>query len=323
VLRLLLQGGHHLRGLRRGRRRPDRVPARRRRPPRRRAARVLPAPRDDPALLRPPPLAPRRRSARVAAVHDRAHGDRGRGVGAVGRPPRGRRLPRDLAVPRPGRVPRRARPARLAGHRRLARGGGGRGRRGGACPRPRAGGGDRAGRRLRPHPRRPRRPRRRPRQRGPVHAARSGRGGRHRRGRPRGGLRRGAGGGVRRRGGRRADASAAVRPDPLVRPVHAPRRRPDRRREAAGGRAVPPLPLLSALWLTPLVGALVVVVLPGAARRAARPVALATSVLVLGLAVALALGFDPGGDPHQFVESHPWIPAFGATYTLGLDGLAL
>ena len=82
------------------------------------------------------------------------------------------------------------------------------------------------------------------------------------------------------------------------------------------------LPLLSALWLTPLVGA-VVVVLPGAARRAARPVALATSVLVLGLAVALALGFDPGGDPHQFVESHPWIPAFGATYTLGLDGLAL
>src|SRR5699024_10429154 len=49
----------------------------------------------------------------------------------------------------------------------------------------------------------------------------------------------------------------------------------------------------------------------------------ATSVLVLGLAVALALGFDPGGDPHQFVESHPWIPAFGATYTLGLDGLAL
>lgn len=83
------------------------------------------------------------------------------------------------------------------------------------------------------------------------------------------------------------------------------------------------LPLLSALWLTPAIGALVVVILPTAARRATRPVALATSLTVLGLAVALAAGFDPGGDTHQFVEAHPWIPGSGATYTLGLDGIAL
>ena len=81
--------------------------------------------------------------------------------------------------------------------------------------------------------------------------------------------------------------------------------------------------LLTALWLTPLIGALVVVVLPVSARRAARPLALATSLIVLGLAVALAVGFDPGGDTHQFVESRPWIPAFGATYSLGIDGVAL
>ncbi|MEH6819891.1 MAG: NADH-quinone oxidoreductase subunit M [Dietzia psychralcaliphila] len=83
------------------------------------------------------------------------------------------------------------------------------------------------------------------------------------------------------------------------------------------------LGLLSALWLTPLIGALVVVVLPSGARRAARPLALATSLVVLGVAIALAVGFDPGGDTHQFVESRPWIPAFGATYSLGLDGIAL
>lgn len=81
--------------------------------------------------------------------------------------------------------------------------------------------------------------------------------------------------------------------------------------------------LLTALWLTPLVGALVVVVLPASARRAARPLALVTSLVVLGVAVALAVGFEPGGDTHQFVESRPWIPAFGATYTLGIDGVAL
>ncbi|MEH6382711.1 MAG: NADH-quinone oxidoreductase subunit M, partial [Dietzia cercidiphylli] len=83
------------------------------------------------------------------------------------------------------------------------------------------------------------------------------------------------------------------------------------------------LGLLSALWLTPLIGALVVVVLPSGARRAARPLALTASLVVLGVAVALAVGFDPGGQTHQFVESRPWIPAFGASYTLGLDGIAL
>ncbi|TCW22019.1 NADH-quinone oxidoreductase subunit M [Dietzia cinnamea] len=81
--------------------------------------------------------------------------------------------------------------------------------------------------------------------------------------------------------------------------------------------------LLTALWLTPLVGALLVVVLPTSARRAARPLALATSLVVLVVAVVLAVRFDPGGTTHQFVESRPWIPAFGATYTLGLDGVAL
>ena len=80
---------------------------------------------------------------------------------------------------------------------------------------------------------------------------------------------------------------------------------------------------LSALWLAPLLGALVVVVLPARARRAARPVALAVSLGVLGWAVALAAGFDPTGDAHQYVESRAWIPAFGATYSLGLDGVAL
>ena len=81
--------------------------------------------------------------------------------------------------------------------------------------------------------------------------------------------------------------------------------------------------MLTALWLTPLIGALLVVVLPPGARRAARPLALATSLLVLGVAVWLAVGFDPGGATYQFVESRPWIPAFGATYSLGLDGVAL
>lgn len=81
--------------------------------------------------------------------------------------------------------------------------------------------------------------------------------------------------------------------------------------------------LLSALWLTPLVGALVVVVLPRTARRAARPVALIASLLTLVVAIVVAAGFGAGGEQYQFVESRQWIPSFGATYSLGVDGIAL
>ena len=81
--------------------------------------------------------------------------------------------------------------------------------------------------------------------------------------------------------------------------------------------------LLTALWLTPLIGALVVVVLPPSASRAARPLALLASLVTLALAIVVASGFEPGGERYQFVEAREWIPSFGATYSLGVDGIAL
>ncbi|TQF68251.1 NADH-quinone oxidoreductase subunit M [Rhodococcus spelaei] len=82
-------------------------------------------------------------------------------------------------------------------------------------------------------------------------------------------------------------------------------------------------PWLTALWVVPLVGAVVVLLLPAGARRLAKVVALATSLVVLALVVMLALRFDSSGAQYQFVESHAWIRAFGTRYALGLDGIAL
>ncbi|MFE3289112.1 NADH-quinone oxidoreductase subunit M [Rhodococcus sp. NPDC059234] len=82
-------------------------------------------------------------------------------------------------------------------------------------------------------------------------------------------------------------------------------------------------PWLTTLWVVPLAGAALVLALPAAARRIAKVVALAASLVVLALVVVLALRFDPSGAQYQFVESHSWIPAFGTRYTLGLDGIAL
>ncbi|MBI5736297.1 MAG: NADH-quinone oxidoreductase subunit M [Mycolicibacterium neoaurum] len=79
--------------------------------------------------------------------------------------------------------------------------------------------------------------------------------------------------------------------------------------------------LLTALWVVPMVGAVVVILLPS--KASARYTALAISLLVLVLTVVLALRFDPAGPQFQFVEDYPWIPTFGTGYILGLDGIAL
>jgi NADH-quinone oxidoreductase subunit M len=83
------------------------------------------------------------------------------------------------------------------------------------------------------------------------------------------------------------------------------------------------LPWLTVLWAVPMVGAALVILLPSSARHLAKYVALAISLVVLALVVALAVEFEPGGAQYQFVEDHEWIPSFGTGYILGLDGIAL
>ncbi|MFI1916732.1 NADH-quinone oxidoreductase subunit M [Nocardia sp. NPDC020380] len=82
-------------------------------------------------------------------------------------------------------------------------------------------------------------------------------------------------------------------------------------------------PWLTTLWVTPMVGAALVLLLPAKWRTGARSFALLVSLGTLGVGIYLATQFVPGGDQYQFVENHEWIPAFGAGYTLGLDGIAL
>jgi NADH-quinone oxidoreductase subunit M len=82
-------------------------------------------------------------------------------------------------------------------------------------------------------------------------------------------------------------------------------------------------PWLSVLWLLPLVGAVVIIVIPPGGRQFAKWLGVVVSVAVLALSIALAVAFKAGGPTYQFTESHPWIPAFGAGYTIGVDGIAL
>jgi NADH-quinone oxidoreductase subunit M len=83
-------------------------------------------------------------------------------------------------------------------------------------------------------------------------------------------------------------------------------------------------PWLTTLALVPLVGSLVVVALPTARELLAKQVALGFSLVTLVLTVAMSLQFDPEStEAFQFAELHEWIPQFGVSYALGVDGIAL
>ncbi|WP_454561361.1 NADH-quinone oxidoreductase subunit M [Mycobacterium haemophilum] len=83
------------------------------------------------------------------------------------------------------------------------------------------------------------------------------------------------------------------------------------------------MPWLSVLWLVPLAGSVLIILLPAGLRQLAKWTGLAVSVLVLAVAIIITAGFKTGGAAYQFIESHRWIPAFGAGYTLGVDGIAV
>jgi len=92
-------------------------------------------------------------------------------------------------------------------------------------------------------------------------------------------------------------------------------------------------PWLTVIGAIPLVGALIIVLIPAAGPdegpgRAARDlltkqIALVTSLVTLGMTVAMAVKFSPSGPNFQFVEVHQWIPEFGVHYAVGVDGIAL
>ncbi|MFG1954186.1 NADH-quinone oxidoreductase subunit M [Micromonospora sp. NPDC048830] len=82
-------------------------------------------------------------------------------------------------------------------------------------------------------------------------------------------------------------------------------------------------PFLSVLTVAPLVGALVVAVLPRRRPDLAKLVALGWSLLVLALSVVMWIAFETDGDRLQFRESYTWIPQWDARFTFAADGIAL
>jgi NADH-quinone oxidoreductase subunit M len=83
------------------------------------------------------------------------------------------------------------------------------------------------------------------------------------------------------------------------------------------------LPLLSALIFLPLLGAVVVMLLPRENKALVRWVALGFSLVVFLLALTAFLGYDRAAGGFQFVEEAPWFELLGSSWHLGIDGISV
>src|SRR2546421_12059745 len=84
-------------------------------------------------------------------------------------------------------------------------------------------------------------------------------------------------------------------------------------------------PILTSLIALPIVGSLALLLVRDDAHneRVIRSVALIIAGLVFAETLLVWARFDSASADFQFVERHAWIPAFGISYAVGVDGISL
>ena len=85
------------------------------------------------------------------------------------------------------------------------------------------------------------------------------------------------------------------------------------------------VPILTSLVALPIAGSLALLLVRDEERNEGviRNIALVVSVLVFAGTLLLWARFDAASADFQFVERHAWIPSFGVSYAVGVDGISL
>ncbi|HEU4894446.1 MAG TPA: NADH-quinone oxidoreductase subunit M [Acidimicrobiia bacterium] len=80
--------------------------------------------------------------------------------------------------------------------------------------------------------------------------------------------------------------------------------------------------MLTGLILLPVIGALIVLVIPGRRKELHLPLGIALSVLPLALAIYVFAVFEPVAG-YQMTEYRSWYEPWGISWSLGLDGISM
>ncbi len=82
-------------------------------------------------------------------------------------------------------------------------------------------------------------------------------------------------------------------------------------------------PFLTVITFTPLVAGIIILMLPAERKTEVRVIALAAGVFATLLSLFIYFGYDQTQAGYQFIEQYPWVPQFGISYHVGVDGLSL
>jgi NADH-quinone oxidoreductase subunit M len=82
-------------------------------------------------------------------------------------------------------------------------------------------------------------------------------------------------------------------------------------------------PFLTVITFTPAVAAIIILLIPAERKSEVRVVALAAGVVALLLSLWVYLSYNQAAAGYQFIEEYPWVPQFGISYHVGVDGLSL
>ncbi len=81
--------------------------------------------------------------------------------------------------------------------------------------------------------------------------------------------------------------------------------------------------LLTLVGISPLIGALMVLLIPAKKSELIKRAAFIITLLIALFSILLAVRFDKAITGFQFIQSHSWISAFNVNFAVGVDGISL
>src|SRR2546422_10920100 len=81
--------------------------------------------------------------------------------------------------------------------------------------------------------------------------------------------------------------------------------------------------ILTIITFTPALGALLILFFDRDHGRSIRTFALIIAILTFVFSIHLVAHFDKNTADYQFQVDAPWIPSFGISYQMGIDGISL